>query len=667
MGKANDLPPNVADKLVSIKLNGIQSGIVLSVLDSMTNATPDALNSFREEAEAIVDQMSDIQKTALISSFCQLFPKDPFDVSGNSYPDVLSNAGLMQMIGDLIGKLAQQHHETTRRIEQLAHESQASASDPVALFSRARDLANEVLSRDRNNRHIRESCETLLDTCSGECTLDNATNLEKALWALAQAWKSQSNLGAALHEISMRSKSWVVAKSGPSHAAREAPRTPDHCMMNFMYALHREKPDNQTAQALIDRLMSEAKRGWMQYSFTTEASDEFLLDAARRLDSGRLTALSSQVKTLRSQLSRSNSVDDFYPLLLGNNYARVFESKMMAELVNSPPAGVRVAMQKICMAMANRLEGLSGGSHMQAALTELRRKLRKQERFWYGKAPILRKMCVTDDPALLKAELASFFRKKLVDGIDCISVPYVLVKWIDALKEMYPTSVGWMRDADAQHVSTTARQGRRKIKGGLPDRADGGLTLGFQPAAITAPWMVPSVRPANAQNPLNLERTPHAAVRHALTHGIPYASSFSGSVNVLQYMLRDLLSENPDLDPKHALLGFAMFLVYDGGHSLNEVFFVVNKARAELGIDFGMLGRRREFSEMTRTAIPTNTESSDPEKVREFDNFVVDIDAYINDFSDQPTREALNASAERAFLGTFDYFEKYSPYSKFSV
>jgi hypothetical protein len=107
-------------------------------------------------------------------------------------------------------------------------------------------------------------------------------------------------------------------------------------------------------------------------------------------------------------------------------------------------------------------------------------------------------------------------------------------------------------------------------------------------------------------------------------------------LHVTDYMNTNGLA---NIDPKDALLGTTMFLVADGGHSLQEVLYTANAMDEKLGMNMGFKGGKPE-------------------------EFVANYDEFVKMYGDGDSGKALQQASDAASNRVAEYFEENSAYSE---
>lgn len=106
-----------------------------------------------------------------------------------------------------------------------------------------------------------------------------------------------------------------------------------------------------------------------------------------------------------------------------------------------------------------------------------------------------------------------------------------------------------------------------------------GIQLTWQMKGQNHPQNVKGVRPLDKTHPDIFYVSSHDM--HAFRQEKPIAVGMSGSANLLDFLFDRLQKVHPDLNRDHARLLATAFLVYSGGHSVNEVWTVINNFNFE--------------------------------------------------------------------------------------
>ncbi len=443
-----------------------------------------------------------------------------------------------------------------------------------------------------------------------------------------------------------------------STAERETARMPSEVMVHLIAALKAErkaKPDSRT----MKELEAKAKSLVMRHDLGLKETQKFLKVAAKACRERHYKRVAKVCESLAGQLPEKGS--DLPATRLNDNiYGRAYDSALIGNLVEDPPRGVRTAMRATGGAFADMLDArkfsddsdqFSQGG-LDRAVEGLQEYLTsKDPRFWFNQVPGLEKVRDAKTPEKALAALSKFLRSKKSTGPECIAMPYLLVKFSILLAQQVPNP--WMDKGDSNNRKVVVPQKGLDTFGDDSNLSVGaGITQRHQPAIVEEDWMEPGKRPTTVSRPeINKPgidedddetKHPTEAVELALEHGLPWATGASGSTNIMLHMLEHLQDNgHDDIDTKDFLLGTMMFLVYDGGHSVNEVLWTANQLEPVLGLEIGL-----------------RDDEEEPEE------FVADYEQFIGLYGDKGTGKALQEAAEGAWDKVTDYFDEHSHFAE---
>ena len=453
-------------------------------------------------------------------------------------------------------------------------------------------------------------------------------------------------------------------KQAPLPETLEAPRVPSEVLVQLQARL--EKANANAPDPAVQQLIKDCRKLFMGPNLTVEATQAFLEEAATALeaDHGDLSGLCG---TLGKSMPATSK--DVPPTRLQDNiYGRVFDTKLIAGLVEAPPREVMEAMTGAKSQMAKVVENFS-----DAQLSQLGDKMTNSmkymdPRFWFKKVPEVKAIVDAKGYKNVGEAVQDFLAKESTDGFDCVATPYVLVKLALALDSMDKDHVPWKEKGDKNYdtviKANTGRQAEKEADRVNPldkhhKTVGSGITLGHQPSAdYDDQWMQAGKRPVTKNRPdfqestlatgeVGGDETEHAnvgkpkseTVQTALDHGRPFGSGVSGSTNMLLFNLKAMQDAGAQIDTKNFLLGAMMFLVYDGGHSIHEVLWTANQLDEQLGLNLGLGG--------------------DPEHP---EDFVADYEAFIEKFQGD-SAVALERASEAAWRGVSEYHEENSVFA----
>ncbi|MCC4821115.1 RTX toxin, partial [Vibrio lentus] len=179
------------------------------------------------------------------------------------------------------------------------------------------------------------------------------------------------------------------------------------------------------------------------------------------------------------------------------------------------------------------------------------------------------------------------------DGFGVIKVPFLAVKMAITPglgMEMAP----WKAEGDRfyQNVITKARSTDAVISSGVEGEnkvtliekktSDYGTALQYQPKGDNYDDFIEGRSVADGRILTPGKKTTFES--NALNNGLPVVTGASGSTNIMTHLNQHIASKNPGFSVDQAYLNTLSFLVFDGGHSVNESL-AVYKALQETGED----------------------------------------------------------------------------------
>lgn len=353
----------------------------------------------------------------------------------------------------------------------------------------------------------------------------------------------------------------------PAHIAQ----TPTDCMLHWLAALHAaSQTPSGIDNAWLRQAIADARRRWMQHDLTLPSVRAYLAQMRSGCEAQGELELTVMAEKIAASLPTEPQAAKFDTRLHDNLYGRIFETRLIAQLIAAPPPGTLACAQNLSAALLNFLKSLSPA--MQSMVSKkLSLQLAEKPRFWYGQVPKLLGFITAVPGQQKKQALESWLSTPVQSAYDCMGVILFGCELSLLLKQHAPGSAPWMWPSDLNYAQAVQPSSRR-LKN-MPDlllRAEGGITLQHQRAAYRQPSMRPSIRAALQHRP-NLD-TPSPVIRRMLDHGLPYASGVSGSTNLLLHQAHFFKHNGVELDYKQLILGAALLL--GGGHSLHEVLWV---------------------------------------------------------------------------------------------
>ncbi|SCA63216.1 hypothetical protein SCG7086_AM_00090 [Chlamydiales bacterium SCGC AG-110-P3] len=525
-------------------------------------------------------------------------------------------------------------------------------------------------------------------------TKEDSQGLNLALRSLhtSPSTKSNSILTEASQKLAIQNQIKMQGLGESTHE-RTHKRTPSEVTINALALLRSAANEYPDQSDQLSKCAKECEDHILIHNLSLKATKEFLNEIKSNINDLELTDLSTKLDALLTQLPEQQSSR---ARLHDNVYGRVYDSAMINHLVQTPPEGVKSAMNITGKAFAAWLTNL-GSTESQTfrnkTLNSTVKHVHADPRSWSPKVPGLKAIeeAETYDDAL--NAILDLLNTEPQTGFDCIALSYLTIKlslavqdtvcndlvdadgyvdtesyykqlqakapWMDNCNDPYTEKIGPQTSRTNKIADATLGYEIRTNATKLKDKS-AGITLRHQPAAIVGDdEMQPAVRPAvknllDIRGPETKKRLKNSHSKHspkgisnsahtALEAGLPWASGVSGSTNIALYAYRDLVkgharNEQSDLNIHDFLLGTMMFLVYDGGHSMHEVLWTASlfdKENLKEGLNLG------------------NTKNDQ--------SFVSDYKSYM-ELQGTDTQADLTQAAKEAFDDVVNYFNKNSYY-----
>jgi hypothetical protein len=360
-----------------------------------------------------------------------------------------------------------------------------------------------------------------------------------------------------------------AARIAPLHATRsphprEAGRTPRDCLTQLLHLAFK------LGDAAPAGLVGSARALWMS-GRVSAAEVKALLERARAgfRDAPQISAL---LQELHAQVGIGQSTAQLHD----NLYGRHFDSEFARALVDAPPAALlaqsKRAGQSLYHLFTDTVSPYSGARDetLQALATLIEQDPRPWFRELSGIEPFLR------DPA---AQRLHRMLTHVATGFDVIKLPYLAARLSFAIQHVQGPPP-WMQAANENFAMTVGPE-RSPRPAPVAHRTERyGIHLHYQPGGEryertsaeegSKSWADDKVLDAAAVGRFD---------RHALDAGQPIVNGASGSANILAFLHRHLAARDPEHDEAAGMLAALTFLVYDGGHSINEVLGVYESIR----------------------------------------------------------------------------------------
>ncbi|MGQ5525141.1 membrane-targeted effector domain-containing toxin [Chitinimonas sp. PSY-7] len=362
---------------------------------------------------------------------------------------------------------------------------------------------------------------------------------------------------------------------------RNTPRTETESLITFVSELRRVA----TPEALV--LAERAQGLWLNGRVNTEESKALYRDAAMQLQGQ--PELVQLAETLLADANKQKATTQY----IDNLFGRYFDTEFAQALVLNPTARAKEASVQMGQFLVQEYEQRLETSYPDPVQRTQRiaenmqgfaSVIREDFRPWFNQVPEVTAFLNSPDYAHFKVMMT-----KVDDGFGMIKVPYLAVK-LATTAEMGFREATWMRRADSfyhEHI-IAARSTSTDLATGIDTLHQ--VEIKDQPTQGSGP-LQPHQRGLQSDNDFALSKDWAAAKvptpgqetvfeRNALAHGQSVVGGASGSTNVLVHLYQHIDSELPNFSPQQAYLNSLAFLVFDGGHSVNESLVVHEALRA---------------------------------------------------------------------------------------
>ena len=346
--------------------------------------------------------------------------------------------------------------------------------------------------------------------------------------------------------------------------AHEAGRTPRDCLTQLLHLAVK------LGDAAPTGLADSARALWMS-GRVGAAEVKALIEQARTgfHDAPDISAL---LHELHAQVGIEHSTAQLHD----NLYGRHFDSEFARALVDCPPASLLRESKRTGHSLydlfTDTVSVYSGarGETLQTLATLIKQDPRPWFRELSHIEPFLR------EPT---AQRLHDLLTHVATGFDVIKLPYLAARLSFAIQHaQWPPA--WMQAANENFAMTVGPE-RSARPGPVAHRTERyGIHLHYQPggeryehasaAEGSKSWADDKVLDAGSVGTFD---------QHALDAGQPIVNGVSGSANILAFLHRHLAARDPEHDEAAGMLAALTFLVYDGGHSINEVLGVYESIR----------------------------------------------------------------------------------------
>lgn len=345
-----------------------------------------------------------------------------------------------------------------------------------------------------------------------------------------------------------------------SQAPRTAARAERDLLVRALHLLHSH------GGARTAHLAEQARQLFLSSSFSREAVAAFLKQGAQRLAADSL--LQDQFTKLHADAMKPVSMAQ----RADNIHGRTFESLLVEDLVLHAPPGVLKAAHDVGEGILDTLDDLYSGER-HALMHELVEQLAADPRPWFVHSPSMQAFAREPSMAGFTACLAD-----TSTGMEAIKVIYMAQRFVLAINNV--SERGGMARPEwyeqcLDFYTDFLRPQKPKTSGALdvPPQNPGNW-LHYQPNAsvIETPRVGMNWNNYRMPNPAELS----LSETDSLLRGQTVINGLSGQATMVSFFAQHLARNRPTLSLPDIHLATMMCLVFDGGHSTEEVLATVD-------------------------------------------------------------------------------------------
>ncbi|MFQ2341854.1 MARTX multifunctional-autoprocessing repeats-in-toxin holotoxin RtxA [Aeromonas dhakensis] len=356
-----------------------------------------------------------------------------------------------------------------------------------------------------------------------------------------------------------------------SRAERQAPRTEHDSLIAFAHQL------NQFDTPQTRQLAAEIKSLWLSGDVRGPRTIALFETASKML--GDYPQLQVLAQSLLADALRSKATGQY----IDNLFGRRFDSEIAHGLVMAPSQaaldtsaqlGSKLVKEFDDWIQTLQLDEATRTQRIDKKMAAFAEAIKKDTRPWFSRVPSLTEFLAEPTFANFKQMMT-----RVDNGFDVIKVPFLAVK-MATHPELGMDTANWKREGDRFYgsVITKARSTSTEVasaKDGLlqvdlPGRttSDYGTGLHYQPGGDQYEDFLNgrSVADGRILTPGKETTFEH----NALDKGLSVVTGASGSTNIMVHLNNYLAAKDPAYSPSQAYLNTLAFLVFDGGHSVNE-------------------------------------------------------------------------------------------------
>ncbi|TDB59782.1 MARTX multifunctional-autoprocessing repeats-in-toxin holotoxin RtxA [Photorhabdus khanii] len=359
---------------------------------------------------------------------------------------------------------------------------------------------------------------------------------------------------------------------------REAPRTESESLIAFMSRL--EEAGIPETIPLIER----ARELWLTGQVTSQKTTRLFNDAAPQLQA--YPELHALVRSLQIDARRKKATTQY----IDNLFGRRFDSELAHELVKtvSPDAiaTARRTGQFLVQEFEQWMKNTSVAPERDIAIRmqAFANTIKKDIRPWFSRVPELTTFLQQPTFDNFKTMMT-----KVDNGFEMIKIPFLAVK-MSNVDGMGLSSSQWKAEGDIFYReeiyktrSTSSQLAKwadvtHKVKITQQQTNDYGIALPYQPSADRYEDFLSGRKVAAGRILTPGHET--ALERNALAQGHSVVTGASGSTNIMVHLNKYIASQDPTFSVDQGYLNTLVFLVFDGGHSVNESLVVYKALQA---------------------------------------------------------------------------------------
>ncbi|AXG41947.1 MULTISPECIES: MARTX multifunctional-autoprocessing repeats-in-toxin holotoxin RtxA [Photorhabdus] len=367
-----------------------------------------------------------------------------------------------------------------------------------------------------------------------------------------------------------------------SVAEREAPKTESDSLIVFVSRLQQEAiPEGMP-------LVERAKNLWFSGQVTQQETIKLFEDAATQLQTY------PELHTLAQQLLADARKEKATGQYIDNLFGRHFDSELADELVKTAPQDAMTTARQTGQFLVEQFEQWVEGRYpdvterekiVAETMESFVKVINRDCRPWFSRVPEL--MTFLDEPTFANFKT---MMTQVDDGFAVIKVPFLAVR-MAGTKEMGMDRAAWKVEGDRFYydvISEARSLGTKLTVGanvtyevevtGKMKTNDYGTALPHQPANGKYDDFLYGRNIAVARILTPGRETTFE--RNGLAHGHAVLTGASGSTNVMVHLNKYIARKQPTFSAEQGYLNTLAFLVFDGGHSVNESLVVYQALQA---------------------------------------------------------------------------------------